>query len=287
MSDDAKRKTFIFLLLTAGCMVLIAAALPRLDLKPGIPLPKWGGGTLTSLSESEPNVTISLSTFLKALLEAVGIIVAIYCLYKFLKGVPWKEILGPALRIALLASLAIAILFSFANLHITPGTPAADVLPPELHLEEGPPLGSPPAILIWLVWIGLGMLLLVLGIWVSKRRNQDRRAGDPVTLEAEYAMQALKQGRDFRSVIVQCYRQMSAALHQEQGIELENSMTAREFEQLLEAKGLPRDPVHQLTQLFEAARYSLRQFTPADEQTAFDCLSTIVQFSHERKPDPA
>jgi crotonobetainyl-CoA:carnitine CoA-transferase CaiB-like acyl-CoA transferase len=78
---------------------------------------------------------------------------------------------------------------------------------------------------------------------------------------------------------------MSAALQKEQGIELEKSMTAREFEQLLEAKGLPRDPVHQLTQLFEAARYSLRQFTLAEEQTAFECLNTIMQFSRERKPE--
>jgi len=78
---------------------------------------------------------------------------------------------------------------------------------------------------------------------------------------------------------------MSAALQKEQGIELENSMTAREFERLLEAKGLPRDPVHQLTQLFEAARYSLRLFTSADEQTAFECLNAIVQFSRERKPE--
>jgi len=95
---------------------------------------------------------------------------------------------------------------------------------------------------------------------------------------------ALKKGLDFKNVIVQCYQQMSAALQKEQGIELEDTMTAREFEHLLEAKGLPRDPVHQLTQLFEAARYSLQQFTPADEQKAFDCLSVIVQFSHERRP---
>ena len=193
--------------------------------------------------------------------------------------------LGPALRIALLAALAIVILFAFANLNITSQPLASEVLPPELKLEEGPPLGSPPAFLVWLVWIGLGIMLVVLGVWFSKRRTQDRRLGDPVTLEAEYALQALLKGLDFRNVIVQCYQQMSAALQKEQGIELENSMTAREFEQLLEAKGLPRDPVHQLTQLFEAARYSLRQFTLADEQTAFECLNTIVQFSRERKPE--
>ncbi len=285
MSDDAKRKRLIYLLVTASLMVVIAAALPHLELKPGIPLPKWDRGTLPSPIDSQPEETISLSTFFKALFEVVGIIVAIYCIYKFLRGVPWKEILGPALRIALIAGVIIVIIFALANLHITPGSPISEVLPPELKLEEGPPLGSPPDLLIWLIWIGLGLMLLVLGIWASKRRSQDQHAGDPVTVEAEYAMQALLKGLDFRNVIVQCYRQMSAALQKEQGIERENSMTAREFEQLLEAKGLPRDPVHQLTQLFEAARYSLRQFTPADEQAAFECLSMIVQLSRERKPD--
>jgi len=285
MSDDAKRKGLIFLLLVASLMVLIAATLPYLELKPGIPLPKWEGGTMPTPTDSQPDVTISLNTFFKALLEVVGIIVAVYCIYKFLKGVPWKEFIGPALRIALLVALTIVILFAFANLPITPGAPAAEVLPPELKLAEGPPLGSPPAFLVWLVWIGLGIMLVVSGVWFSKRRTQDRRAGDPVTVEAEYALQALLQGLDFRNVIVQCYQQMSAALQKEQGIELENSMTLREFERLLEAKGLPREPVHQLTQLFEAARYSLRQFTLAEEQTAFECLNTIVHFSRERKPE--
>jgi len=284
MSDDAKHKRLLFLLLAASLMILIAAALPQLELKPGIPLPKWEGSVGPSPIESQPAMSISFSTFSKALLEVVGILVLVYSVYKFLKGVPWKEILGPALLIALLTLVAVIILFALANLHITPEPPAPEVLPPILK-REGPPLGSPPAILVWLVWIGLGVMIVVLGIWASKRRTQNLRAGDLVELEAERAMQALKKGLDFKNVIVQCYRQMSAALQKEQGIELEDTMTAREFEHLLEAKGLPRDPVHQLTQLFEAARYSLRQFTPADEQKAFDCLSAIVQFSRERKPD--
>ena len=284
MSDDAKHKRLLFLLVAASLMILIAAALPQLELKPGIPLPKWEGGAGTPAIESQPDVSISISTFFKALLEVVGILVSVYCVYQFLRGVPWKEILGPALRIALLTLAASVILFALTNSRITPGPLAAEVLPPELK-PEGPPLGSPPAFLVWLVWIGLGLVIVVLGVWVSQRRTQNLRAGNLVELEAERAMQALQQGLDFKNVIVQCYRQMSAALQKEQGIELENTMTAREFERLLEAKGLPRDPVHQLTQLFEAARYSLRQFTPADEQKAFDCLSAIVQFSRERKPD--
>ncbi len=284
MSDDAKRKRLLFLLLAASLMILIAAALPRLEFQPGIPLPKWEGSTRWSSIETQPDVSISFSTFFKALLAVVMILVLLYCVYNFIRGVPWKKILGPALLIATLALVVILILSALTNLHITSEPLAPEVLPPELQ-PAGPPLGSPPAILIWLVWIGLGAMIVMLGIWASKRQSKNLRAGDPVELEAEHALQALKKGLDFKNVIVQCYWQMSAALKRERGIKLEDTMTAREFEQLLEAKGLPRDPVHQLTQLFEAARYSLRLFTPADEQKAFACLSAIVQFSRERKPD--
>ena len=284
MPDDAKRKRLIFLLLAASLMILIAAALPQLELKPGIPLPKWEGSTRWSSIESQPEVSISFSTFFKALLAIVMILVLLYCVYNFLRGVPWKKIIGPALFTALLALVVIVFLSAVTNVHITSEPFAPEILPPEIK-PAGPPLGPPPAILVWLVWISFGAMILILGIWASKRRGKNLRAGDLVELEAERAMQALQQGLDFKNVIVQCYWQMSAALKKERGIELEDAMTAREFEQLLEAKGLPRDPIHQLTQLFEAARYSLRQFTPADEQTAFACLSAIVQFGRERKPD--
>ncbi|HTP10049.1 MAG TPA: DUF4129 domain-containing protein [Anaerolineae bacterium] len=284
MSDDAKRKRLIFLLLAASFMVLIAAALPQLELKPGIPLPQRDSSTMPPPIDGQANVSIPINMFFKAFLEIMGILVLVYCIYKFLKGVPWREILGPALLIALLTLVALIILFALTNSHVTSEPLAPEVLPPELK-QEGPPLGSPPAILVWLVWIGLGMIIVALGVWAGKRRTQNQRAGVSVEIEAERAMQALLKGLDFKNVIVQCYQQMSAALKKEQGIELAETMTAREFERLLDAKGLPRDPVHQLTQLFEAARYSLRQFTPADEQKAFDCLSAIVQFSRERKPE--
>ncbi len=166
MSDAAKRKRLLFLLLAASWMILIAAALPQLELKPGIPLPKWEGSAQPSPIESQLDVSIPVSTFFKALLEIVGILVLVYCVYKFLKGVPWKEILGPALLITLLTLVVIVILFALTNSHITSEPLAPEVLPPELK-REGPPLGSPPAILVWLVWIGLGVMIIVLGIWTS------------------------------------------------------------------------------------------------------------------------
>ena len=130
MPDDAKRKRLIFLLLAASFMVLTAVALPQLELKPGIPLPKWEGSAKLSPIDSQPDVSIPLSTFAKALLEVVGILVLVYCVYKILKGVPWKEIIGPALRIALLAVVAIVILFALTNSPVTTKPLAPEVLPP-------------------------------------------------------------------------------------------------------------------------------------------------------------
>jgi hypothetical protein len=75
-------------------------------------------------------------------------------------------------------------------------------------------------------------------------------------------------------------------LRQAQGIEMEAAMTAREFERLLEARGVPRPPVHQLTQLFEAARYGRRPPGADDERRARESLTAIVQYSRAgRRPD--
>jgi hypothetical protein len=102
-------------------------------------------------------------------------------------------------------------------------------------------------------------------------------------LEAEKARQALMTGLDLKDVIVKCYRQMSLALEKEQGIERKDSMTTREFESLLEAAGVPHDPIHQLTQLFEAVRYGNWQPNPMDEQKAIHCLEAIILYSREAK----
>ena len=92
-------------------------------------------------------------------------------------------------------------------------------------------------------------------------------------------------GLDLKDVIVKCYRQMSLALEKEQGIERKDFMTTREFENLLEAAGIPHDPIHQLTQLFEAVRYGNWQPNPMDEQKAIHCLQAIMLYSREPKKD--
>jgi hypothetical protein len=136
---------------------------------------------------------------------------------------------------------------------------------------------------MWLVWIGLAIVLILLAVGAILWRSGQTGRGDPVRLEAQRAVEALKTGLDLRNVILRCYEQMSLALQREQDIKREEAMTAREFERLLQARGIPREPVHQLTLLFEVARYGHRLLAPEDEQKAYECLNAIVRYSGEKK----
>jgi hypothetical protein len=161
-------------------------------------------------------------------------------------------------------------------------------LPMELPLPTDTPLvtsplGPVPVSLYWLVGIGLLVSSILLGIWIFTPSPRLETTIDLVGLEAENALQSLKTGLDLKDVIIKCYRQMSLALEREQGIERKDSMTTREFENLLETIGVPHDPIHQLTQLFEAVRYGNWQPNPMDERKAIHCLEAIMLFSRELK----
>lgn len=286
MTNETKRKTLIFLLLTLIATVIVAAALPQLALRPGIPLPEQTGISGSLPAEGYPAVSISSDTYLTAILVVVVTVVLVVIIggFQLFKEVSWKRIAWLTLFLAILTPIVLGVLFALANIHITSSALEPEILPPELT-RDGPPLGPLPTSLVWLVWIGLVVVIGFFGIVAIRRTAGQRRVTDPIQIEAEQAMRELRTGLDVKNVIVRCYGQMSLALQTEQGIELKEAMTAREFERLLAARGFPYAPVHQLTRLFEGARYSLRPSTPTDERLAFDCLSAIVQHSREgRQP---
>jgi hypothetical protein len=123
----------------------------------------------------------------------------------------------------------------------------------------------------------------LVGVWILASSSGRALPIDLVGFEAEKAWQALRSGLDLKDVIITCYRQMSLALEHEQGIKRKDFMTTGEFENLLAAAGIPHDPIHQLTRLFEAVRYGNWQPNPADEQMAIQCLEAIMLYSRETK----
>lgn len=282
MSGDSRRKTLLWL---AGVMILTivtAAALPGLDLKPGVPMPFQAvDQEAAPPSESLPWLTISISAFWRAVLGILLVASLIYSFYRLLLGTPlrWKDILHAVLLTVPLTLIIVGLVLLLSQVRITLKPIEAEVPPPRADLP-GPPLGAVPAFLIWLVWLGLAAAFAGLGLWLLLRRPA---RPDRLKLEAERALQALKAGLDLKNVILQAYWQMTLVLKEEQGYEREAAMTTREFERLLEAQGVPDAPVHQLTQLFEAVRYGHRSPSSDDERQAVDCLTAIVDYSRARK----
>ncbi len=265
-------------------VLIIAASLPDLELQPGMPLPELENNELSVASGgSRTYESISLNRFFIILFVIYVAGMFLYVMYKLLRNTDWKS-LGAVLKPILIISLFIfCILFLIMLMPKSPA-PAETVitLPTPVPLVYAP-LGPPPPVLLWLVGFALLITGVLIVIWIIRSNSGRKSAIDLVGLEAEKAWQELKIGVGLKDVIIKCYRQMSLALEKEKGIQREKFMTTGEFEILLQAAGVPHDPVHQLTQLFEAARYGDWQPNPADEQKAIYCLEAIIAYSREAK----
>ncbi len=283
MTVNSKRMTLALFILAVTAIALAAAAIPRLEFQPGIPLPNMNFSGEDLPPESIPVISISFVTFIKMVLGISLLAAAVYAGYKLRKRVSWKEILVPALSIAVMALIGLAILISLQGAKIEFTTLEQVTLPPEIILE-GPPLGPVDPNLIRMVWIGLAAGLILFGarilFWTAGRSRPE----DTVEREAEQAIHALQTGSDIQNVIIRCYLGMSRALQKERGIKRESTMTARDFERLLEERGIPPGPIRRLTRLFEGARYGFRSSGPEEEREALDCLNAIVEHSRATRP---
>ncbi len=277
-------KRCLFLLLLSLCLTaVIAAGLPHLVFQPGMPLPSFENGQIFAPARDEAPVGMGMGSFGAIL----GLIVLGVCLLAFLiramRGVPWKKLLADSWSLLWKIGLVACVVLVVASLLPRSGGSAREGPLPQPRPLATAPLGPVPAFLFWVAGIVLGALLVALSLRVllARRRPETR----PWVQEVARARQALLNGGDLRDVIIRCYTFMSAALQEERGIERETFMTAGEFESLLTDKGIPRDPVHQLTRLFEAARYSLQEPVSGDERTAIACLDAILE--HSRRAAPA
>jgi hypothetical protein len=163
-----------------------------------------------------------------------------------------------------------------------------DLLPPETAdapAITGTTLPAVPTANIpeWFAFLASFLLVVLLGgilwrAWQRWRRPQ-KDTLELLVQEARNAHRALQSGEDFHNVILRCYFEMSQTLDRQRGIRREESMTAREFQRRLIDLGLPKEPVGQLTSLFEAVRYGAKEPGEQAERQAIDCLEAIVQVS--------
>ena len=147
---------------------------------------------------------------------------------------------------------------------------------------------SAPDWLVMAVSIGIGLLvcgIIAAVIYVAWRRSRpDKTAMQELAVEAQNAMRALQAGEELKDVVMRCYREMSRVMQKERGIQRQAAMTTREFEIALGEKGVPAEPVYQLTRLFEKVRYGHEPPAPQDEQLALTSLKAIVAACAATKP---
>lgn len=287
MTDATKRKAILFLILAAVTTVLLAVTLPQFELQPGVPLPKAERLTNDSPGEGfERPPAINILTFIETVIGLFLFLAMIYLIARRRRRMNRREIIQILSALAMLSLTVTLILYAMSHVEVSSMPAEVEMLPVEIAIPvAGPPLAPLPASLLWLVWIGLAGLVLLLVIQVARVRARPKVAPDPLAVEAEQAIEAIRAGQGLSNVIIRCYQQMSRILQREQGLALEETMTAREFEALLEQRGFPNPPVRQLTRLFEIARYATQAPGPAEEAQALDCLNAIARYSQKRGPD--
>jgi hypothetical protein len=283
MTSHTKRKTLILLGLITLITMIMAANLPQLEFQPGMPLPRLENGQVVAVPiEVDQAVSISAPTFIFVFIALILTVVTLYSMVQLFKGADWKSI-SDVLRPLLIVSAVIGGLVFLLTLFPGSDSYTPVVLPVS---TPGPvvtsPLGSAPPSLLWPVGIGLFVISVLVLVWIFTSSHQASPM-DLVGLEAEKARRALKTGGHLKDVIIHCYIQMSLALKQEQGIERKDFMTTGEFENLLETAGVPHEPIHQLTRLFDAVRYGNWQPNPVDEQMAIQCLEAIMLYSRNAR----
>jgi hypothetical protein len=275
VSTESRKRALFLVLLSLALTGLIAAGLSQVTFAPGLPLPSFEDGQVVLPRQGQPPLGMGIRPFAAVLVLIVLGASFLAILIRAARGIPWKRLLGGAWSLFWKMAMAAGLVLLVASLlpH-SQSAAAGEPLPPPRPLATAP-LGPVPPGLVWATAIALGTVLVLLVLRVLLARG--RAASGPWVQEVLRARSDLVNGGDVREVIIRCYSRMAGALQEERGIEREVSMTAGEFEALLAARGLPRDPVRQLTRLFEAARYSRRAPAPGEERTAISCLDAILE----------
>lgn len=287
MSQEMKRTSLLFLVGALISLVLLSGSLSNLELQPGTPFPGVDSPNMVPQATSQQIQTYS-SRALPELFGLILLLLIIYVLIRLITFVNLKWLLPWLFRfiLALAALFVLLLILSYLNLGSTGDTEwLLEISPsPSIGITTSP-LGRPPRGFISIVALGLILATGLLIIKIFGQRVQPSHSDDLFLKQAKNAMQELQAGKDFKNVIIHCYLQMTNRLQEERGIERNNEMTAREFQEWLEFKGLPRAPVQKLTNLFEKVRYGQQHLGENDEKIALDSLSEIIHFAEGTKDE--
>lgn len=276
---DKRKALFLFALVTVA-VILLAASLPSLQLKPGMPPPEIRNDEVIVSSVTESAMeAISINRFLILLACMLGAIFFLYSLYRVIRGATWRDVLVLFQVMLIITLIMGGLLFIIMSMPHTIAPAQEEIIIPTPAPKVTAPLGPVPPILLWIVGGCLFAFAILIGIWIYRSTQGKTGAADLIAQEAEKARQRILLGVGLKDVIIECYRQMSLVLQEDRGITRKDFMTTLDFEEMLSTAGFPVDPVHDLTQMFNAARYGNWQPAAGDEQKAIECFDSITRFT--------
>ncbi len=293
MTPFRKRRLFLFLAgaIVLLALVLLAASIERLELKPAVPFSPAGEEEETTepLAARPPDILFWYLILIIIAVLTIGTILALF----FLPPKQRRRLILTLLFLTFLLILT-ALLISRQGEAIAvptaspaPATEApAEVAAPQAEEEPPPSEFVAPAISPWLSFAAAFLLFAVV-VFLSWRflRRWGGEEEHVIVLEqiARQALEDLQAGRDYGDTVIECYARMTEAVRERRGIKRREHMTASEFAAALERARLPGEAVRHLTRLFEAARYGGRSSTPQDIAEAMESLTAIIDSCQEAR----
>jgi hypothetical protein len=287
LRSDPRLRLLIFATLLLAAMLFLSVGLRQVSLAPGQPLPLFG--------EQSTEEVIGVATpgddpfllILRIIFYIGLILVPLLLIYLIFNPETRKKILKDLIRLAIML-LAFALLANYIQQmrkqiegQPSGGMPVAPQMTPSLqetvHFTGN---ASNWVVIVASLILAVLITLLVAGvIWffLLRRNRQIDEPLERIAEEAQVAVDAIEAGGDLRNIIMRCYAEMSRVLSEKRGLNREQFMTPHEFEAILAGKGVPREPVEQLTHVFEEVRYGNRMPGKKEELKAVDGLMAIVE----------
>jgi len=261
-------------------ILFLAAGLSRLGLRPGTLFDQSTLGELKAILQNRDAI-LNLVLVILIILPVLLILVSNRSIPKRPAGTsPGNGLLAQLVRIAFWVVALMILRQSLRDRQLSTNLLTSN--PTMKLLEVTPAQVSPSAIsdgLAFLLSFAL-ILAIIIPIWlILRRRKESVEAIEFIQQEAQTALREIKSGVDPHNVILRCYYEMNEVLNERKGIQRKDGMTPREFEGRLIELGLPKDPVTQLTRLFEQVRYGAKNPGQDFEIQAIACLSAIIEGS--------
>jgi Domain of unknown function (DUF4129) len=296
-----RRKLWILILLAIAIVAILAlsASVVELEFSPGDPFALGGG-----IAFKPPPGGLSSDASPMMMLIVRGALLLMVALIPFSI---FYLIISPSARKKALQNLIIFGVFiliinllrqqmrpgeradMFAGMNLgAPGQPGAQL--PAAQFS-----GAAPDWLVILASFGLAILIAAITvgiIWAilkNRRKPQTSLSLERIADQADEARESIQAGGDLHDTIIRCYMEMNQIVREARGIQRQQAVTPSEFEGQLADAGLPREPVADLTHLFEDVRYGSKALGEWEGRRAITCLTAIADacrnLTHIPEPD--